>query len=51
MSDFSVNIMRLSVKILNMRGPRTEPWVISVDISIHWVIADPTFTFSFRFEK
>ena len=35
MSDFSINIMRLFIKILNMRGRRIEPWGIPVKISIH----------------
>ena len=26
MSVFSINIIRSSIKLLNMRGPRTEPW-------------------------
>ena len=48
---FSINIMRWFIKILNMRGPRTEPWGITVKISIHLLIADSTFTRCFRFEK
>ena len=30
MSVFSINIMRSLIKILNMRGPRIEPWGIPV---------------------
>ena len=51
MSVFSINIMRSLIKILNMRGPRIEPWGIPVKISIHSLIADPIFTLCFRFEK
>ena len=47
MSDFSINTMRSLMKILNMRGPRIEPWGIPVKVSIHFLIADPIFTFCF----
>ena len=47
MPVFSINVMRLLIKILNMRGPRIEPWGIPVKISIHSLIADPIFTLSF----
>ena len=50
-SDFSVNIMRSLIKILNMRGPRTDSWGTPVKISIHSLIADPIFTLCFRLEK
>ena len=43
-SDFSVNIMRSLIKILNMRRPRTDPWGAPVKVSIHSLIADPIFT-------
>ena len=49
MSVFSINIMRSLIKLLNMRGPRIEPWCITVEISIHLLIADPIFTLCFRF--
>ena len=48
MSDFSINIMRSLMKILNMRGPRIEPLGIPVKVSIHSLIADPIFTFAFN---
>ena len=46
----SINIMKSLTKILNMRGPRIEPWGIPF-ISIHSLIADPKFTCCFQFEK
>ena len=46
-SVFSMNAMRLLIKILNMCGPRIEPWGIPVKISIHSLIADHIFTISF----
>ena len=51
MSDFSINITSSLIKILNMRGPRTEPWGMPVKISIHSLMADPIYTLCFRFEK
>ena len=51
MSVFSIKIMRLLIKILNMRGPRIEPWGIPVKISIYLLMADPIFTCCFQFEK
>ena len=40
--------MRSLMKILNMRGPRIEPWGIPVKVPIHSLIADPIFTFAFN---
>ena len=48
---FSIKTMNLLIKILNTRRPRIEPWGIPVKVSIHSLIADPIFTFCFRFEK
>ena len=39
------------MKLLNMRGPRVEPWEIPVKISIHLLIADLVFTTWFKSEK
>ena len=51
MSDFSINVMRLLIKLWNMKGPKIKPWGIPVKICIYTLIADPMFTICFRFEK
>ena len=51
MSDFSINIMRSLIKILNAKGLRIEPLGTPVKISIGSLMADPIFTLSSRFEK
>ena len=47
MPVFSINIMRSLTKLLNMREPRIEPWGITIEISIHLLIADPVLLFVF----